>query len=84
MSRGCSTEVKLKLLDDPWLEPFRNAIEGRAAYVKRLARQRLAVKSANAVVHDLCKKGLQGRDFRTKQQMRWYMNYIKMAYKAET
>ena len=25
--------------DDPWLEPFRDAIEGRAAHVKRLAKR---------------------------------------------
>ena len=35
--------VDLKLLDDPWLEPYRDAIEGRVAHVKRLAK-RLAGK----------------------------------------
>ena len=37
MGRGASADIKL--LDDPWLEPFRDAIEGRAAYVKRLAKR---------------------------------------------
>ena len=37
MSRGLSTDVRL--LDDPWLAPYREAIEGRAAYAKRLAKR---------------------------------------------
>ena len=37
MGRGKSTDVRL--LDDPWLGPFRGAIEGRAARAKRLAKR---------------------------------------------
>ena len=33
-------EMRVRLLvDDPWLAPYRDAIEGRAAHVKRLARR---------------------------------------------
>ena len=35
MGQGKSTDFNL--LDDPWLEPFRDAIEGRVAHAKRLA-----------------------------------------------
>ena len=39
MERGKSTDARL--LEDPWLEPFRDDIRGRVTHVNRLARRLL-------------------------------------------